>query len=194
MQSWSDPFLYRATTSILHILILSSIQCPEALRHKAALRGGFQRPWQTKKKKKKNGFAHRVWIFSLHKIAFTFLNQTVGRSGLNLASRVTVGRCFTWFSRRPMICSLKHQSYNFSLVVCHFSGLGDWYSQLTVCQTLASKVTVSRCSPNSFYVTREWKTVSYCSVSDQATVGRLLSFDVAARQTSNKSELTRCTI
>ena len=100
MESRSDPFLYRATTSIVHILILPSIQCPETLRHKAALRGGFQRPWQTNKKK--NGIAHRAWIFSLHKIAFAFLNQTVSRSGLNLASRVTVGQCFTWFSRRPI--------------------------------------------------------------------------------------------
>ena len=97
----------------------------------------------TDKKKKKNGFAHQPWFFSLHKIAFAFLNQTVGRSGLNLASRVTVGRCFTWFSRRPLIFSFKHPSYNFSIVFRHFSGFGDWYSQPTVCRTSAGKATVS---------------------------------------------------
>ena len=91
-----------------------------------------------------------AWIFSLHKIAFAFLNQTVGRSGLNLATRVTVGRCFTLFSRRPMICSLKHQSYNFSFIVRHFLGFGDWYSQPTAGRTSAGKATVSRWSPDSF--------------------------------------------
>ena len=158
MHRWSDPFLYRATTSILHRLILSSIQIslsvPRDPSAQSCSSWRFSEAVTDKKSNNKialkNGFAHRAWIFSLSKIAFAFPKQTVGRSGLNLASRVTVGRCFTWFSRRPMIFSLKHLSYNFSFAGRHFSGFGDWYSRPTVCRTSAGKATVSRWSPDSF--------------------------------------------
>ena len=126
MHRWSDPFLYRATTSILHRLILSNIQISLPMPTDPSAQSCSSWRFSEAATDKKNEFAHRAWIFSLSKIAFAFPKRAsaVGCTGLNLISRVTVGRCFTRFSRRPMIFSLKHLSYNFSFVWSPFFGIG----------------------------------------------------------------------
>ena len=153
----SDPFLNRATTSMLNRLILSSIQISLSLPTDPLTQSCSSWQFSEAMTDKKNGFAHQAWIFVSVKWHSHFLNRplAVGRSGLNLASRVTVGRASVlpdflvgwWFF------SLKHLhvSYNFSFVGCHFKGIGDCCSRMTVCLTSAGEATVSRWSPISWY-------------------------------------------
>ena len=110
--------------------------CPQIRRNKATLRGGFQRPWQTRQMDLRIECGFLISV----KSQSHFLNRSsaVPRKGLNLASRVTVGRCFTLFSRRPMVFSLKHVSYYFSFVGRHFIGIW-WLVQSVDCLSIIGR-------------------------------------------------------